>query len=221
MGHPRKKRKTYSTPRHPWQAERIEREKVILENYALKNKKEIMKMQSILSKYSSQAKKLANAQTEQAKKEKEQMIGRLFKLGLIKKNAGVDDVLGLTINDIMNRRLQTFVYKKNLANTPKQARQFIVHGHIFVANNKVNVPSYIVNADEENKIEFKEGSHLIGKFGKKEEEVKKKIVKKEEPKKVELSEKSPAKEKREGKKKAEKPKKEAKEKVEKKENGEK
>jgi len=42
MGHPRKKRKTYSTPRHPWQAERIEREKVILENYALKNKKEIM-----------------------------------------------------------------------------------------------------------------------------------------------------------------------------------
>tara|TARA_Y100000034_G_C6897857_1_gene414404 strand:+ start:217 stop:873 length:657 start_codon:yes stop_codon:yes gene_type:complete len=179
MGHPRKKRKKYSTPRHPWQAERIEKEKKILETYALKNKKEIWKMQSILSKYTTQAKNLANTKTEQAKKEKEQMIGKLFKLGLVKKNANVDDVLGLNLSDIMGRRLQTLVYKRNLANTPKQARQFISHGHIFIDNKKVSVPSYMVNTDEENKIEFKEGSSLIGKFGEKEEEkVKKKVVKK-------------------------------------------
>jgi len=181
MGHPRKKRKKYSTPKHPWQSERLEREKGILEIYCLKNKKEIWKMQSILKKYTSHAKRLANLKTEQAKKEREQMINKLFKLGLLKKNAGIDDVLGLTMEDILERRLQTMVYRKNMTDTPRQARQFIVHGHIVVGNQKVNVPSYLVKSGEEDKIGFKEGSSLIGKFGEKEEE-KMKLSKKDSTK---------------------------------------
>jgi small subunit ribosomal protein S4 len=188
MGHPRKKRKKYSTPKHPWQAERLEKEKEILATYSLKNKKEIWKMQSVLKKYTYQAKKLANLKTEQAKKEKEQMINKLFKLSLIKKNADIDDVLGLTIKDILERRLQTIVYRKNMTNTPKQARQFIVHGHVFIGDRKVNIPSYLVKGDEEDKIKFKDNSPLIGKFGKEEEKektkkVEKKIVEKKEIKK--------------------------------------
>jgi len=219
MGDPKKLRKKYSTPKHPWQSERLEKEKDILGTYALKNKKEIWKMQSVLKKYTNQAKKLANVKTEQAKKEKEQMIGKLFRLGLVKKNADVDDVLGLTMEEILERRLQTIVYKKNLANTTRQARQFIVHGHVFIGDRKMDVPSYLVKADEEGKVSFKEGSSLIGKFGKKEEEKKKKILKKEPLKETFVRKKVNAKEKKEEKKK--KSKKVVKKKVVKKDDGKK
>ena len=136
MGDPRKKRRKYSTPKHPWQSERLEKEKILLENYALKNKKEIWKMQAVLKKYTGQAKKLVSLKTEQGKKEKEQMINKLFRLGLVKKDADIDDVLGLTIENILDRRLQTLVYKRNMVNTPKQARQFVVHGHVFINDKK-------------------------------------------------------------------------------------
>jgi len=202
MGHPRKTRKKYSNPGHPWESERLEKEKEILSIYALKNKKEIWKMQSILKKYTNQAKRLVNLATEQSEKEKQQMMDKLFKLNLIKKNANVDDVLSLTMNNILDRRLQTLVYKKGLANTQKQARQFITHSHIFVGDKKVNVPSYLVSSDEENKIRFEENSSLIGKFGKIDEEPKKKEVKKEEfsekkeePKKKEIKKKEKSKKK--------------------------
>ena len=80
-----------------------------------------------------------------------------------------------------------------MANTIKQARQFIVHGHVFINDNKINVPSYLVNIDEENKIKFKENSNLTGKFGKAEEEKKKETKKesKEEEKKEEKKEEKP------------------------------
>ena len=193
MGDPKQIRRKYYTPKHPWQEERIEREKIILENYSLKNKKEIWKMQSVLKKFTEQAKRLSNLDSEQAKKEKEQLINKLFRLGLVKKNAGVDDVLSLTLENILDRRLQTMVYKLNMANTIKQARQFIVHGHVFINDNKINVPSYLVNIDEENKIKFKENSNLTGKFGKAEEEKKKETKKesKEEEKKEEKKEEKP------------------------------
>lgn len=180
MGDPRQIRRKYDTPKHPWESERLEREKEILIDYSLKNKKEIWKMQSILKGYTNQAKRLANAITKQAQKEKEQLINKLLKFGLIHKDAEIDDVLGLTIKNILDRRLQTMVYKSRMSNTQKQARQFIVHGHVFVADRKISVPSYMVSVDEESKIKFKDGSDLIGKFGKKEEE--------EKPKKTESSE---------------------------------
>ena len=44
MGDPRKTRKKYDTPQHPWQKERMDQESVFLKEYGLKNKKEIWKM---------------------------------------------------------------------------------------------------------------------------------------------------------------------------------
>ena len=165
MGDPKQIRRKYDTPKHPWQAERLEKEKDILAEYSLKNKKEIWKMQAFLKKCTEQAKRLANVKTEQAKKEKQQLINRLFNLGLLSKNADIDDVLSLNVKNIMERRLQTLVYKKNMANTQRQARQFIVHGHVYIGDKKIDVPSYLVPTEEENGIKFKDDSSLIGKFG--------------------------------------------------------
>jgi len=160
MGDPKKHRKKYETPTHPWQAERINQEKELIKEYGLKNKKEIWKMLSILKKFKLQAKTLIPKQTNQAKIEKEQLLNKLSKLNILPKTAQLDNILGLKIEDIMERRLQTIIYKKGLANSPKQARQFITHKHIILNGQKINAPSYLVKLTDETTLEFSKNSPL-------------------------------------------------------------
>ncbi len=154
MGTPRRPRKKYETPEHPWRKERIEAEKLIVKEYGLKNKKELYKMDSKLRGFYRQARLLISKTTEQSKKEEKQLLEKIHKYNMLEKNSRVEDVLNLKLNNIMDRRLQTLVYKQGLAKSINQARQFIVHGHIFVSSRKVDVPSYLVTREEENKIYF-------------------------------------------------------------------
>ncbi len=161
MGHPKLKRKTYSGPTHPWQKERIEEEKELLKDFGLKNKKEVWRIASLLRKYAKQAKKLIALNTPQAEIEEKQLLKKLYSLGLINETAKLEDVLTITLKDILNRRLQTLVYKKKLAKSVRQARQFIVHGHIIVKDKKIAVPSYLVSKQEELLISFAPNSVLF------------------------------------------------------------
>ncbi|MEM3306048.1 MAG: 30S ribosomal protein S4, partial [Saccharolobus sp.] len=97
---------------------------------------------------------LALPPAERAVRER-QLVSKLFKLGLLKsQTATVDDILSLTEQDLLERRLQTIVYKKGLASTLYQARQLIVHGHIAIGGKRVTSPGYIVSVDEENLIDY-------------------------------------------------------------------
>lgn len=161
MGSPKHLRKRYATPPHPWQKVRIEQEKVLLQEYGLKNKKEIWRMDSFLRRFKQQAKSLIARTDAQSKKEEKQLIDRLVKLNLVKENAKMDDILGLDIKNVMDRRLQTQVFSKGLARSTKQARQFITHGHVMIGEKKITIPSYLVRQDEENLIRFDERSSLV------------------------------------------------------------
>ncbi len=186
MGDPRKTRKKYSTPSHPWQAERIEKEKVIFRDYGLKNKKEIWRTISMLKRFKSQVKDLISRSGAQAEKEEKQLRDKMMRMGLISEGAKLEDILDLNVDAIMERRLQTQVQKKGFAKTAKQARQFIVHGHVTVGDKKVTVPSYLLLAGEENQIAFKPTSaladpeHAERKIARQAEEEKKEEARKEE-----------------------------------------
>ena len=160
MGDPRKTRKKYSTPRHPWQRDRIDREKELKKTYGLKNKNEIWKANSELKRYTSQAKRLIGLKTEQAEKEKKDLLSRLQRFNLVNKETKIEEVLNLTVHNVLDRRLQTMFFKKGLARGPNQARQFIVHGHVTVDGKKVSVPNYMVSREEEFKLGFNPSSSL-------------------------------------------------------------
>jgi len=84
--------------------------------------------------------------------ENEQLI-KLKKLGILQDTAVLDNVLDLTIEDLLERRLQTIVFRKGLARTVYQSRQLITHGHITIDGRRVTIPGYIVpKADEPNVI---------------------------------------------------------------------
>lgn len=151
MGDPKKQRKKFEKPFKLWDKKRMEKERELLKKYGLRRKKEIWRMESILRKFRRIARELAAE--ENSKKEKE-LLNKLKKLGLIKKEAGLDDVLDLKIEDILNRRLQTLIVDKNLVNTPLQSRQFVVHGHVEVDERKIKWPSFLVPKELENKIKI-------------------------------------------------------------------
>lgn len=152
MGDPRKHRKSYDTPSHPWRKERIEKEKELVRKYGLKNKRDIWKAESRLRNIRRIARNLLASHGEQAKLEEEKLIAKLQKLGLLKGEADMDSVLGLNIEDILERRLQSLVHRKGLARSPKHARQLVVHGHIRVGGRRIKSPSYLVPVEQEETI---------------------------------------------------------------------
>ena len=161
MGSPKKQRKKFSAPSHPWQKERILKEQELVREYGLKRKYEIWKMSSILKNFTIQAKNLITTKTTQSEKERSQLLKKLSSLGLINQNAKIEDVLSLTLKDVMERRLQTLLYRKHMARTIKQARQFIVHQQVAVGDKKITAPSYLVPLSQENSIQFAPGSAFI------------------------------------------------------------
>ena len=62
--------------------------------------------------------------------------------------------MDLTIEDILERRLQTVVFRKGLARTIFQARQLITHGHVTIDGRRVTIPGYIVLREDEAKIVY-------------------------------------------------------------------
>ncbi len=149
MGDPREQKKNYETPSHPWRKERIEKEKELVRKYGLKNKRDIWKAEFKLRQFRRLARNLLGSHSEQAKQEQGKLVVKLQKLGLLKGEADVDSVLGLTIEDILERRLQSVVHRKGLAKSAKQARQLVVHGHIRVGGRRIKSPSYLVSVEQE------------------------------------------------------------------------
>ncbi len=154
MGHPRKARKKYDTPPHPWNAERIKSENKLMAKYGLKNKKEIWKADTLVRNYSRQARYLLGFSEYQVKTEIDELLGHLKRTGILDESAPLESILDLTVEDILRRRLQTVVHQKGLARTAKEARMFVVHGHIALDGKKVNSPSYVVKKGEEDLVGF-------------------------------------------------------------------
>jgi len=145
---PRRKHKIYTKPRRAFDKARIEEEDSLIKKYGLKSKREIWKADSAVEKIRKQAKLLLTKTAE----EQEKFINKFKKQGFQIKS--IADILALNKEDYLKRRLQSIVVEKKLASTAKQARQFIAHKHIAIDKKLVNVPSYIVSTEEEDKIEL-------------------------------------------------------------------
>ncbi len=169
---PKRKRKQYSKPRRPFDKIRIGEENMLKERYGLKNKKEIWKADSAIARIRNLAKRLITKSDE----EKRIFIERLQKIGF--KVDKIADALALDKEDWLKRRLQTIIFIKKFANTPKQARQFVAHKHVSVGNRIINIPSYQVSLEEEPSVRL---NLVLKKENKKSkiEEIKEQVLSKE------------------------------------------
>jgi small subunit ribosomal protein S4 len=154
MGDPRRLKKKYRPPTNPFEKLRIAEEFKYVGDYGLRNKTELWKHRSKLSHYRQLAREFRALPENLQKPRIEGLRKSLQSLGLVGATAGIDEILGLTIENLLDRRLQTYIYKVGMAKTLYQARQLVTHGHIYVNGKIIDSPSYIVRKEEETKLEF-------------------------------------------------------------------
>ncbi|MBD3187344.1 30S ribosomal protein S4 [Candidatus Bathyarchaeota archaeon] len=159
MGDPRRLKKKFKSPNKLWDKTRLEEELRLIGEYGLRNKREIWRHKTYLSRIRQQGREIQAAPPQMQQEAIVNLIGRLHRLGILEDGQDtIDDVLNLKINHICNRRLQTFVYRKGLARSVNQARQLIVHKHVAIDGQVVDSPSHLVRKTEENLIDFAPGS---------------------------------------------------------------
>jgi small subunit ribosomal protein S4 len=141
IGDPRRLKKKFKKPKHPFQRERLKEELEFIGKYGLRNKREFWKMRTIVGNWRDIARKSRTLPRDQMIEVQQTLLRKLSKLGILGSDAEFEDLL--------KRRLQTLVFEKGFAQTIYQARQLVVHGHIQIKGKKINAPSYIVKQKEE------------------------------------------------------------------------
>jgi len=153
----RSQRRTAKNPRRPFEKERLDSELKIVGEYGLKNKRELWRVQLALSKVRAAARDLLTREEKDPKRlfEGQALIKRLHRMGVMEESQNkLDHVLAIKTQDFLERRLQTQVYKLNLAKSIHHARVLILQRHIRVRKQIVNIPSFMVRVESQKHIDF-------------------------------------------------------------------
>ncbi|AKG38029.1 MAG: 30S ribosomal protein S4 [Infirmifilum sp.] len=162
MGDPKKSRRKWQGPGHPWRKDVLEEEMRLLGEYGLRNKRELWIAESLLRDIRARARRLLALPEEERLPLEKPLVSRLYKLGILpSEQSTLDEILSLTVRQILERRLQTIVYRKGLASSMYHARQLITHGHIAIGGRRVNSPGYLVQRHEEDLVGYYPLSPLV------------------------------------------------------------
>ncbi|KZV32923.1 pentatricopeptide repeat-containing protein mitochondrial [Dorcoceras hygrometricum] len=83
------------------------------------------------------------------------LLRRMNRYGLLDESQNkLDYVLALTVENFLERRLQTLVFKAGMAKSIHHARVLIRQRHLRVGRQVVNVPSFMVRVDSQKHIDF-------------------------------------------------------------------
>merc|ERR1712059_7070 len=129
----------------------------LIGEYGLRNKREVWRVNYSLAKIRSAARDLLTLEEKDGRRlfEGNALLRRLVRIGVLDETKmKFDYVLGLKIEDFLERRLQTQVFKLGLAKSIHHARVLIKQRHIRVRKQVVNVPSFIVRLDSQKHIDF-------------------------------------------------------------------
>jgi small subunit ribosomal protein S4 len=159
MGDPRRQKKKYVVPKRPFDSDRFEEELQLIGTYGLRNKKELWKHSTDLSNYRRIARQLLALPPSERQQREEDLVNKLTKLGMLEEPS-LDHVLDLTLENVLERRLQSIVFRKGMAASMHHARQLVSHGHIALDSARVTTPARLITVGEADRIAYTTKSAL-------------------------------------------------------------
>lgn len=143
----------------------MDQELKLIGQFGLRNKREVWRVKYTLAKIRKAARELLTLDEKDPRRlfQGNALLRRLVRIGVLDEGRmKLDYVLGLRIEDFLERRLQTQVFKHGLAKSIHHARVLIRQRHIRVRKQVVNVPSFVVRLDSEKHIDFSLNSPFGG-----------------------------------------------------------
>ncbi|KAL6046267.1 40S ribosomal protein S9 [Balamuthia mandrillaris] len=157
--------KTFKQPRRPFDKERLDAELKLVGEFGLRNKREVWRVALTLAKCRKRARELLTLPEKDTRRlfEGAALLRNLHRLGVLEEHKDkLDYVLSLRIEDFLERRLQTQVFKLGLAKSIHHARVLIRQRHIRVGKQVVDIPSFMVRVQSQKHIDFALTSPLGG-----------------------------------------------------------
>jgi len=155
MGGLKKPKKKYlaGKPKKIWNKQLLLEELQLMGEYGLRNKKELWLARARLKWIVRRARALLSMTAEERAPLEMPFKEKLYKMGFIEDpNVPLDRILSLDVRAILERRLQTLVFRMGLASSIHHARQLVVHGHVLVAGRRVTSPGFLMPRELEDKI---------------------------------------------------------------------
>lgn len=125
--------KTFKKPRRPYEKERLDAELRLVGEYGLRCKRELWRVQYALSRIRNAARDLLTLDEKNPRRifEGEALLRRMHRYGFLEESQNkLDYVLALTVENFLERRLQTLVFKSGMAKSIHHARVLIRQRHI-------------------------------------------------------------------------------------------
>jgi small subunit ribosomal protein S4 len=153
MGDPRRQKKKYVVPKRPFDTERFEQELDLIGRFGLRNKRELWRHSTDLSNYRRQARNLLALPPSERQHSEKELVDKLARIGVLEQPV-LDHVLDLTLENVLERRLQTIVFRKGMAASMHHARQLVAHGHIALDDARVTTPARLMTVGEADRIVY-------------------------------------------------------------------